>query len=68
MHMQSKMDALTAKVNEAGGRAMDIEEKVMAIKEAEEERKRPNGPWGKAQEISDIIRQNNIKIIGIPEE
>ena len=36
--MQSKLDALTARVNEAEERISDIEKKLMERKEAEEKR------------------------------
>lgn len=38
--MQSKMDALTDRVNEAEERAIDIEDKMMERKEAEEKREK----------------------------
>ena len=38
--MQSKLDALTARVNEAAERVNDIEDKLMERKEAEEKREK----------------------------
>ena len=43
--MQSKLDALTARVNEAEERVSDIEDKLTERKEAKEKRgKTTNGP------------------------
>ena len=44
IEMQSKLDALTARVSEAEERVNVIEDKLMEKKEAEEKRKTTNGP------------------------
>ena len=66
---QSKMEALTARINEAKERISDIEDQMMGNKEAEQKRdKQLLDHEGRNREISDTIKQNNIKIIGIPEK
>ena len=40
--MQSKLEVLTTRVNEVEERVSDIEDKLMARKEAEEKRKKNN--------------------------
>ena len=42
--MQSKLEGLTTRVNEVGERVSDIEDKLMARKEAEEKRKKNEIP------------------------
>ena len=65
--MQSKLDALTARVNEAEERVSDIEDKLMERKEAEEKgEKQLIDHEGKLWEISDAIKWNNIRIIWVP--
>ena len=50
-------------------RISDIEDQMMENKEPEQERdKQLLGHEGRIREISDTIRQNNIRIIGIPKE
>ena len=63
------MESLTASINEAEERISDIEDQMTENKEAEQKRdKQLEDHLGRIREISDIIRQNNIRIIGIPEE
>lgn len=67
--VQSKMEALTARINEAEERISDIEDQMTENKEAEQKRdKQLLDHEGRIREISDTIRRNNIRIIGIPEE
>ena len=55
--MQSKMDALTARANEAEERVSNREEKIMERKEAEEKReKQLLGQEGRLQEIRNTIK------------
>lgn len=63
------MDALRAKINEEEDGVSDIEDKIMERKEDKEKReKQLMDLEGKFQEISDTIKWNNIRIIGVPEE
>ena len=67
--MQSKTEALTARINEAEQRISDIEDKMMENKEAEKKRdKQLLDHEGRIQDKSDTIMQNNIRIMGIQEE
>ena len=67
--MQSKMEALTARINETEERISATEDKMMENKEAKKKRdKQLLDHEGRIQEMSDTIKQNNIGIIGIPEE
>ena len=67
--VQSNMGALTARINEAEERISEIEDQMMENKEAEKKRdKQLLDHEGRIREISDTIRRNNIRIIGIPEE
>ena len=68
MRCNKKMEALTARIKEAEERISDIEDQMMENKEAEKKRdKQLLDHKGRIREISDIIIQNNIRIIGIPE-
>ena len=63
--MQSKLDVLTARVNEAEERVSDMENILMERKEAEKKgEKQLMDHEGRFQGISDAIKQNNIRIIG----
>ena len=63
------MEALTARINEAEERISDIENQMTENKEAElKGEKQLLDHEGGIREISDTIRRNNIRIIGIPEE
>ena len=63
------MEALTARINEAEERISDMEDHMMETKEAEQKRdKQLVDHKRRIREISDTIRRNNIRIIGIPEE
>ena len=63
------MKALTARISEAEERISDIEDKMMENKDAEKKRDRQLlDHEGKIREFSDTIKQNNIRVIGIPGE
>ena len=67
--MQSKLDALTASVNEEEERVGDIEDKLTERKEAKENReKQPGAHKAVLWELSDSLEKNNIHTIGIPED
>ena len=67
--MQYKMEALTARINEAEERISDIEDQMTENKEVEQNRdKELLNHEGRIREIRDTIRRNNIRRIGIPEE
>ena len=60
------MEVLTARIKR---QKSELEDKMMQNKEAEKKRgKQLLDHEGKIREISDTIKQNNIRIIGIPEE
>ena len=62
------MEALTARIN-GEERISDIEDKMMENKEAEKKRdKQLLDQRGRIRKVSGTIKQNNIRIIGIPEE
>ena len=66
--MQSKYDALTAKVNEVQDRISDIEDKLMERKKAEVNReKQLRGHEERLWEVSIAIKLTNIRMIGVPE-
>ena len=67
--MQSIMAALIARINKAEERVSDIGDKTVERKAAEEEReKQLMYHKGRIWEISDTIKCNNIRTIGVPEE
>ena len=66
--MQAKLEFLTMRVNEVEERVSDIEDKLMARKEAEEKReKQLKDHEERLREIHDSLRRKNLRIIGIPE-
>ena len=67
--IQSKLDALAARVNEEEERMSDIEDKLMERKEAEEKReKQLEAHEERLWELSDSFRNNNTHLIGFPED
>ena len=59
----------TARINEAEERISDTEDKMMENEEAERKRdKQLLDHKGRIRDRSDTIKQNNIRVIGIPEE
>ena len=68
MEMQSKLEVLTMRVNEVEERVSDIEDKLMARKEAEEKRdKQLKDHEDRLREINDSLRRKNLHLIGVPE-
>ena len=63
------METLTARINEAEEKISDPEDKMMENKEGEKKRdKQLLDHQGRTGDISDTIKRNSIRIIGIPEE
>ena len=66
--MQSKLEVLMTWVNEKDERMSDIEDKLMARKEAQEKReKQLKDHEERLGEINDSLRRKNLHIIGVPE-
>ena len=66
--MQSKLEVLKMRVNEVEERVSDIEDKLMARKEAEEKReKQLKDHEENLSKINDSLRRKNLPIIGVPE-
>ena len=62
--MQSKLDFLTARVNEVEERMGDIEDKLMVRKKAEEKReKQLRANEERVREINDSLIRKNLHII-----
>ena len=66
--VQNKMEATTAQTEEAEERIGELEDKIMEKEEAEKKIKKFQAYEGRIRELSDAIKWNNIRIIGIPEE
>ena len=64
----NKIEALTAGINEVEERISDKEDKMMANKKLGKRDINNQDHEGRIQEISNTIKQNNTRIIGIPEE
>ena len=63
------MDATAAKIDEAEQQISDIEDNLMENNEAEKKRETKAKEHDlKIREISDSLKRNNIRIIGVPEE
>ena len=63
------MEAATAQIEEAAGRIAELEDKILEKEEAEKKRdKKTQEDEGRIRELSDSIKGNNIRNIGIPEE
>ena len=66
--MQSKLEILMTSINEVEERVSNIEDKLMARKEAEEKRgKQLKDHEERLREINDSLRRKNLHIIGVPE-
>ena len=66
--VQNKLDAVTARM-EAEGRLSGKEDKIMENDEVEKKRdKKILDLEGRIRELSDSMKCNNIRIIGVPEE
>ena len=67
--LQSWLDATAAWMDEAEQRISDIEDKHVENNEAEEKREIKEKEHDlRIREISDSLKRNNIRIIGVPEE
>ena len=67
--MQNKLDTVTARVEEEGERIGEIEDKIMENDEAENKRERKLlDHERRIGELSESMKRNNIRIIGVPEE
>ena len=63
------METTTARIEEAEERIGELEDKIMEKEEAEKKRDKKIQEYeGRIREISDVIKRNNICIIGIPGE
>ena len=67
--VQNKMEAAIAWIEKAEERIGELEDKIMEKEEADKKIKKKIQEYeGRIRELSDTIQQNNICIIGIPEE
>ena len=67
--LQSWMDAVVARMDEAEQKTSDIEDKLIENNEAEKKREIKAKECDlRIREISDSLKRNNIRIIGVPEE
>ena len=65
--MQSKLEVLMTRVNEVEERVSDIEDKLMAKRETEENRDRQlKDQEDRLREINDGLRKKNLRLIGVP--
>uniref|UniRef100_A0A8C9D9S9 L1 transposable element RRM domain-containing protein n=1 Tax=Panthera leo TaxID=9689 RepID=A0A8C9D9S9_PANLE len=68
--VQSNMQVTTARNEEAQRRIGELKDKIMEKEEAEKKRdkKKSRSVRGRIRELSDAMKHNNLRIIGIPEE
>ena len=67
--MQSQVEAIKTRMDKAEEWISDIEDKIMEKNDAEKKRKKKLlDHKGRLREPSDSTRQNNICIMGVPEE
>ena len=67
--MQSNLEVLMTRVNEVEEWVSDIEDKLMARKEAEEKReKQLKDHEERLREINDSLRRKNLHLAGVPED
>ena len=67
--VQKKMEVAIAWIEEAEERIHELEDKIIEKEEAEKKRDKKIQEYkGRIRELSDAIKWNNIRIIGIPEE
>ena len=63
------METTTAQIEEAEERIGELEDKIMEKEEAEKKREKKIQKYeGRIRELSEAIKQNNIRITGISEE
>ena len=66
--LQSQIDATSARKDEAEQRISNIEDKLMENNEAEKKREiKAREHDLRIREISDSLKRDNIRIIGVPE-
>ena len=65
--MQMQMKSLTMRINEMEERASDIENKITENEEAEKKESQLLTYEGTFGDLSDSIKWNNIRMIGVPE-
>ena len=65
--MQSKLEVLTTRVKEVEERVSDIEDKLMARKEAEEKETQLKDHEERLREINGSLTRKNLHLIGVPE-
>lgn len=67
--MQSKQEALTARINEAEEKISDVEDKMVENEENQKKKEKQLLDYeGRILQICDTIKQNNIRIIRIPQK
>ena len=67
--MNNKLEAATSRIDEAERRIGELEDIVLAKKEAEKKREKLiQEQERRIRDLSDTIKRNNIRLIGIPEE
>ena len=67
--LQSRMDSTPVRMDEAERRISNREDKLMANNEAEKKRETKAKEHNlRIREISDSLKRNNIRIIGVPED
>ena len=67
--MQSQIDAMMARMDEAEQQISDIEDKIMENNEADKKRETKTNDYDtRVRELSDLLKRKNIWIIGVPEE
>ena len=63
------METTTAQIEEAEERIGEVEDKIMEKEEAEKKRDKKIQEYeGTIRGLSDALKRNNLRIIGIPEE
>ena len=66
--MQSKLDTLTARVNDAEEQISELEDKMIEKKGTKEAwEKQIKAQEIRLREINDTMKRSNVRIIGIPE-
>ena len=67
--LQSQMDGVVARRDKAEQRISDIEDKLIENNEQKKKREiKAKEHYLRIREISDSLKRNNIRIIGVPEE
>ena len=62
------MDAMAARMDEAEQRISDLEDELMENNEAEKKKTKTKEHDLRIREISDTLKRNTIRIIGVPED